>query len=308
MFQPKGRALLLIGHGTVDDLGDLEAFVTNIRRGRPPSEELMLELRKRYQAIGGVSPLKATSQRLAERVGEVLGVPTRLAQRMWHPYADEALRELLASRATAIDVLALAQFSSAVYGDTVRRALGGLGDLAAKVELSIVPDWGEHPAYVRCAGERLARAVARIPAEERRTTRVVLTAHSLPVNVIRSGDPYETRFRASAEAIAGSVDLAGASYVVAFQSQGDVSGPWLGPDLETTLDQAKADGMRRIVFAPVGFLADHVEILYDLDIEAKGWCEARGLGYARTASLNDDDDFAHALAEIVREASAEQAP
>jgi ferrochelatase len=136
--------------------------------------------------------------------------------------------------------------------------------------------------------------------------RILVTAHSLPVTVVRAGDPYEREFRAAAERFIAAVGSLVGSTRVVFQSQGQSTGPggrpmeWLGPDLPAAIAEAKAEGVKRLLVAPIGFLADHVEILYDLDIEAKAWAVEGGMGFARTTSLNDDDDMVEAVAALVK--------
>jgi len=186
----------------------------------------------------------------------------------------DVLKELDASR---VVVVPLAQHSAKVYVD------------AAKAESDVVVgtgNWGQTPALL----DAFARRIDAVPTSD--DSALVLTAHSLPQAVVDAGDPYEREVREAAEGVAARVRARFPDHVVAFQSQGMSQGqPWLGPDLEQTIAAVAARGKKRVVFAPVGFLADHVEILYDLDIEARSWVEKRGLSYARSASLNDSDDL-----------------
>jgi len=294
------RAVLLVSHGTVDDLDDLAAFVTNVRRGRPPGAELIAELRRRYQAIGGRSPLNATNALLATKLERRLGVPVRWANRLWKPAVRDALATLARDGAQRVALVPLAQHSAHVYAEDARRAAEGTG-----IDLACASNWGRAPGLCAAFAERISRALR---AESDLTgTRVAMTAHSLPKVVVERGDPYESEVRAAAAETA-SLLRAGAGQdvpcTVAFQSQALDVGPggkpieWLGPDLRTVLDEAQARGDRRVVFAPIGFLADHVEVLYDLDIEARAMAEARGLAYGRAASLNADDDFVEVLAGL----------
>jgi ferrochelatase len=183
----------------------------------------------------------------------------------------------------------LAQHSAHVYEEDARRAAEGTG-----VTLACAPGWGQSAKLLDAFAHRI-RAILGDPA---RTT-VVLSAHSLPRAVIDRGDPYEREVRAAAAAVVERLG-AGVHAAVAFQSQGFGAGEWLGPDLRATLEAAAARGDRRVVLAPIGFLADHVEILYDLDVEAAAMARERGLAYARSASLNDDDDLVDVLADVAR--------
>jgi ferrochelatase len=281
-------AVLLVSHGTVDDLDDLAAFVTRVRRGRPPSAELIAELRRRYQAIGGQSPLNAVNGRVAARLAARLGVRARWANRLWKPYVHDVLLELAAEGVRGVAVVPLAQHSAQVYADDARSSAQGID-----VALACAPDWGHIPELHEAFARRI-RSVLGDPAQ----TTVLLTAHSLPRSVVDRGDPYEREVRNSAAAVSQRLGP-GVRTVVAFQSQGlGAPGEWLGPDLRATLDEAQARGDRRVVFAPIGFLADHVEILYDLDIEAAGMARERGLSWLRAPSLNDDHDFIDVLAGV----------
>jgi ferrochelatase len=283
-------AVLLVSHGTVDDLDDLAAFVTQVRRGHPPGAELVAELRRRYEAIGGQSPLNAVNARVASKLEARIGARTTWANRLWKPYVRDVLAELAADGVVHVAVVPLAQHSAHVYAEDARRAAEGTG-----VTVACAPGWGQSPKLL----DAFARRIRGVLGEPARTT-VLLTAHSLPRVVVERGDPYEREVRASAAAISERLGP-GVQTAVAFQSQGlGASGEWLGPDLATVLDLAAARGDARVVFAPIGFLADHVEILYDLDIEAAAMARDRGLTSVRAPSLNDDDDLIDVLADVAR--------
>jgi len=298
-------AVLLAAHGTVERLDDLPAFVTNIRRGHAPPRELVDELRRRYEAIGGASPLLAISRDVAAKVEARLGVPARLAMRLWHPYPREVLAELVERGVTRVVVVPLAQHSAHVYAENVREAADGM-------PLTVVAsqNWGRTPALTRAFAEEVAEAVRAVPRDAWARTTIVMTAHSLPLFVIRGGDPYEREVRGSADDVAAAARAmlgdAMPRAEVAFQSQGMTTGPggkpieWLGPDLKSVIDAAADRGDSHVIIAPIGFLADHVEILYDVDIEAAGWAKARGLVLSRTASLNASDALVAAVCEVAR--------
>lgn len=294
-----GDAVLLVAHGTVERLDDLAAFVTNVRRGHAPPPELVAELRRRYEVIGGRSPLLDVTRELARKVERLVDAPTRVAMRLWHPYPQEALAELRAVGARRVAVVPLAQHSAHVYADAVRRAAAA--DAAnAPVELRYAANWGTLPGLVDAYAARAEAALAPFP---RKQTTLLMTAHSLPRAVVDAGDPYEREVRASSEAIAARVRALGGDVQVdvAFQSQGFGGGDWLGPDLPTAIARVAERGHRAVVFAPVGFLADHVEILYDLDVEAKAIAAERGLEYGRAASLDASDDLARVVAGLAKE-------
>jgi ferrochelatase len=283
-------AVLLVSHGTVDDLDDLAAFVTQVRRGRPPGADLVAELQRRYQAIGGQSPLNAMNGRVAAKLTARLDVRVKWANRLWKPYVRDVLAGLAGDGVRRVAVVPLAQHSAHVYAEDAQSSAASMG-----LTLACAPSWGQTPE-LHAAFARRIRSVLGDPAH----ATVLLTAHSLPRIVIERGDPYEREVRAAGAAISERLGP-DVHTVVAFQSQGfGVPGEWVGPDLPTVLDQAVARGDHRVVFAPIGFLADHVEILYDLDIEAAGMARERGLSWARSPSLNDDDDFIDVLAGVAR--------
>jgi ferrochelatase len=293
------EAVLVVSHGSVDDLGDLEAFVTRVRRGRPAPPELVAELRRRYEAIGGRSPLNAINAQLALRLASRLGVRVALANRLCAPLVRDVLRVLAAEGVGRAVVVPLAQHSAGVYAADAEAAAEGSG-----VEVVCAPGWGRSPALTQAFAARIVSTLSARPPGE--AVAVVMTAHSLPRSVVDAGDPYEREVRGSFDDVAGQVAARvhpAPRCILAFQSQG-MTGPgerpveWLGPDLPAAIQQASEQGARHVVFAPIGFLADHVEVLYDLDVEARAMAVSRGLSYSRAASLNADRDLVEVLAAV----------
>lgn len=295
-------AVVLIAHGTVESLDDLPEFLTNIRRGVPAPPELVVEVRRRYEAIGGRSPLLEITRSVAAKLESSLALPVRSAMRLFRPYPGEVLRELAASGVRRVLSVPLAQHSAAVYGAAVTAAAA---EVDPTLEVRCAPNWGRTAELTRAFADAVMGALASVPSDEAERTAVVFTAHSLPVAIVRAGDPYEREHRASAEAVAAELRARGARFgehLVAFQSEGASAGgvEWLGPGLRPTLEALAARGIRRAVLSPIGFLADHVEILYDLDIEAKAWAGELGIVLHRTASLNDSEALVSALGAVVR--------
>jgi ferrochelatase len=284
--------VLLVSHGTVERVEDLPAFVQNVRQGRPPSAQMIEELRHRYEAIGG-SPLNAVNARVVERLATALGVPVAFGTRFWKPWIADAVRELVQLGVERVAVLPLAQHSAHVYEADVRKAVSGM----PAPELVFAKDWGQNAKLCAAFAKRIRTVLEGV--DPKRTT-VLMTAHSLPKMVVDRGDPYEREVRAAAATI--GAQLGDVRWQVVFQSQGisDIPGGWLGPDLPTALEEARARGDGGVVLAPIGFLADHVEILYDLDVEAAGIAKAKGLRFARAASLNADDDLIEVLTEVAQ--------
>lgn len=299
-------AVVLIAHGTAETLDDLPELLTNIRRGQAPSAELLQEVRRRYEAIGGRSPLLDITRELAVRLERKIETPVRVAMRLFRPYPKEVVAALAAEGFRRIVTVPLAQHSASIYGGAVAAAAR---EVDPELVVLAAPNWGRVPELTRAYADAVLAAVAEVPDEALERTVIVFTAHSLPVAIIRAGDAYETELRASVEDIAVAVRARSSraiEHVVAFQSQGIGTGvAWLGPDLRGTLEGLARQGKTHIVLAPVGFLADHVEILYDLDIEAKAWCEEElGLVLYRSASLNAGAGLVEAIASVVRDVLA----
>jgi protoporphyrin/coproporphyrin ferrochelatase len=302
-LNPRTDAVVLVAHGTVDELAELPEFLTNIRRGHAPPPELLAEVTRRYEAIGGRSPLNSINRALGERLEERLGVPVRTANRLFRPYPKEVLEPLAQAGARRIFVVPLAQHSASIYGDAVKKAAA---DAGLSLTIRAAGNWGRMPELTEAFARSIAVTLAEVPAGARAQTTLLLTAHSLPTELRASAADVATRVR---ELAPGGF----ADHEVAFQSQGMSTGPggrpmaWLGPDLRAMLDTLRARGRTDVVIAPIGFLADHVEILYDLDIEAKGWANERGITLRRSASLDAHDRLVDTLAVIVRRLATEEA-
>jgi ferrochelatase len=284
--------ILLVAHGTVADLADLPAFVARIRHGRPPPPGLIDELRRRYEAIGG-SPLLRVTAEQASALSSRTGLPVIVGMRLWEPSVEDALRDALRRGLTRLVLVPLAPFSVDVYAAAARRSLetvraesGG-----ATLELVACEAWGCEPSFIEAQCSALS-AHLRVDSRE---SAVVLTAHSLPRAAIRAGDRYQAEVEASARAIA---ERLGRPCELAYQSQGADGGDWLGPDLRQTFARLAEAGARQITLSPFGFLADHVETLFDLDIEARGWASALGLGFERVPALNTAPGLIEALANV----------
>jgi protoporphyrin/coproporphyrin ferrochelatase len=299
-----GTGIVLIAHGTVESLDDLPEFLANIRRGHPAPPELLAEVRRRYEAIGGRSPLLDVTREVARKLEARVALPVRVAMRLFRPYPREVLAEMAREGVTRVLVIPLAQHSAHVYAAAVREAAAEVPGIR---EVLAAPNWGRTPELTRAFANVIDEALAKIPEDERDQTALVLTAHSLPLSVIEAGDPYERELRASAADVAAAVRGRFARSAVAFQSQGMGTGPggrpmaWLGPDLKATLETLAQAGMRHVVVAPIGFLADHVEILYDLDIEAKAWANELSIVLHRSTSLNASDGLISALVSVATE-------
>jgi ferrochelatase len=286
--------VLLVAHGTVENLDDLGAFLARIRGGRPAPTGFVEELRGRYEAIGG-SPLLGVTREQAAALEARLGVPVLVGMRLWEPSVEEALEEASRQALERLLVIPLAPFSVHVYWKAALRSEESVRARGGRTpELVSAPAWGTHPAFVE-ANTELVQKHAHPEAH------VVLTAHSLPLVALRAGDPYERLVRESAEAIGARL---GRPTELAFQSQGEGNAEWLGPDLRAVLESARNRGVSRVAVAPFGFLGEHVETLYDLDIEAKRLATELDLTFERVPALGTAPGLVDALEDLARKALA----
>jgi protoporphyrin/coproporphyrin ferrochelatase len=289
-------AVLCTCHGTVETSDDLAAFVRNIRHGRPAPDEVVAEVKRRFEAIGG-SPLMRITEAQAAALEARLGVPVRAAARLWHPYPAEVLRPLLAAGVRRIVSLPLAPQSVHVYHAAVEKELAGSG-----VDLVKAPAWGTEPALVEAFAAAIDEGRRRLPPGLRTAT--LLTAHSLPKRVIDGGDPYQRDFEAMAGAVQERIErdgIARATTRIAYQSQGMGGGDWLGPDLPATFAALAKEGYQALLVCPIGFLAEHVETLYDIDIEAAQLARDHGFeGFARMPALDARPELVSALEAVAR--------
>jgi ferrochelatase len=282
--------ILLVAHGTVENLDDLPAFLARIRGGRPAPPGFVEELRARYEAIGG-SPLLAVTRAQADALRERLGLPVFVGMRLWQPSVESALELAKQAGVSRLAVLPLAPFSVHVYWQAALKAQAAMpGEGSGTPELLCAPPWGTHPSFTAAHADAIR---SHAPPD----ALVVLTAHSLPLVALRAGDPYERLVRESARAIGDSLAR---PFELAFQSQGEGTAEWLGPDLPTVFRAAREAGATRVVVAPFGFLGEHVETLYDLDIEARRVAGELGLGFDRVPALGTAAGLVDALEDISR--------
>jgi ferrochelatase len=289
------NAVILLAHGTPDSLDDMPAYLTRVRGGRPPSPELVEEMRHNYAAIGGRSPLADITRAQAAALSSALGgTPVYVGMRNWRPLIADALAEAAAAGVRELVAVPMApQYSTlsvAKYGEAVERAR------PPELRVRFITSWHAHPGLLEAFAEKVREARAAGEWDH-----VLFTAHSLPVRVVSEGDRYPRQVEATAHGVA---ERAGVSaYSVAYQSAGRTPEPWLGPALEEALATAAREGVRRVLVVPIGFVCDHTEILFDVDVQAAAAARRLGLDLARTASLNTSPTFIRALADLVRAAA-----
>jgi protoporphyrin/coproporphyrin ferrochelatase len=297
------QGVLLLAHGGPDSLDDIEPFLSNIRGGRPTPPRLVEEVRERYRLIGGRSPILDISQRQAqalERRLNAMGEPYRvyLGMRNWHPFIRETMEQIQRDGIGRLLALCLAPQNSlksvGLYFQNVREAQQKLG---WEIPTSFLESWHVEPLLIEAFAEKLDEALASFPDSRENPPAVLFTAHSLPEKILEAGDPYVQEVHETAAAVAKRCGIA--AYRFAYQSQGATSETWLGPTVESVLDDLAQSGTRRVLLAPIGFLCDHVEILYDIDILFQQVASRRGILLRRAASLNDSPTLIQALAAVV---------
>jgi ferrochelatase len=294
-----GTAVLMMAYGTPRDLDDVERYYTDIRNGRPPPAELLAELQDRYRAIGGKSPLLEITRAQVDGVGQRLGVETHLGMKHASPRISDAVAEIAAGDAGRIVGLVLAPHYSAMsVGDYERRARLAADEVGWPGAIDMVESWHLEPGYIDLLCERVDYAIRSLTKDVRRDTTVVFTAHSLPERILRTGDPYAKQLRETAAAVAARMGLT--AWQIGWQSAGRTKDPWIGPDILHVIADLAAEGRRGVVVCPCGFVSDHLEVLYDVDIECKQAAAEHGIELERTASPNDDPAFLDVLANVVR--------
>ena len=296
--------VLLLAHGAPDRLEDIPAFLLNVRGGRKLPDAAVNEIIRRYGLIGG-SPLLRLTTSQAQGLAKRLGRPIYVGMRNWKPFISDAVGQIAADGVERVVALCLAPQNSRTSIGLYRRCLLEETErLAPQVRVVFIDNWHDHPGLVEAFRERVATALARVEAEAAGPVPVIFTAHSVPQKTIEDGDPYEQQVKETAALVARALGLE--EYEVAFQSQGMTSEPWIGPTVESLIDRKAAQGRRHLLLAPVGFVCDHVEILYDIDVVFREYGKARGVTVHRTESLNDSSLFIEALAAIVTERAGGQ--
>ena len=284
-------AVILMAYGSPERVEDIPAYFSDIRGGRPVRPEAVAELAERYRRIGG-SPLNEITEAQRAALERELDLPVLVGMKHWQPWIADAVERALAGGAERLVGLVLAPHYSRLsiggYRERLERALGG------RAELVFVESWHDHAPYLDAVAGRVRGTDAH----------VVFTAHSLPERILAEDDPYRDQLLETSRLVA---DRAGVErWSFAFQSESLTGEPWLGPDILVELETLHSRGVRKVLAAPVGFVCDHLEILWDLDVAARERAAELGLDFARIESLNADPAFVRGLAELVRKASAER--
>jgi ferrochelatase len=294
------EAVLLLAHGTPEKVEDVPAYLRNVTSGRPLPEEVVKEIQHRYSLIGQ-SPLTCWTFDQAGKISTELGIPAYVGMRNWKPYIFDTVKQMAADGVTHTVAICLAPHNSRTSVGLYRRALAGETG-TAPFSVDFVESWHDHPLLIEAFAERLQSGWQKASAVAGEQLPVIFTAHSVPTRTIEAGDPYEEQTRHTAELVAARVPEVGiGNWRFAFQSQGMSGGTWLGPTVEETIQQLKEDGHRGVFIHPIGFVCDHVEVLYDIDIAFRKFAEDRGMRLWRAESLNGSPTFARAVADLARQ-------
>ena len=310
--------VLVMAHGTPAAPDEVEPFYTSIRRGRPPTPQLLDDLVRRYDALGGTSPLAERTRAQVDGLAATLeaatpgGYTVRYGAKHTSPSIEDGVHALGRAGVDHIVGIVLTPHQSSLgSGEYLRRAADAAATATPPLPFTPIPAWYRAPGFAGLLAERTGATLAELTPEERRRTSVFFTAHSLPQRVVAEGDPYPDQVHQSAADIAGLLgldDVPGLTWGVAWQSAGRTAEPWIGPDLLAEIRRVADQGSTSVVVCPVGFVSDHLEVLFDLDIEAADIARSVGLAFARTPSLNDDPRFLAVLADVVRAAAPPAAP
>ena len=312
--QPTSRpsetiGVLLMAYGGPTSLDQIPEYLADVREGRVPSEELVAEMTHRYEAIGGRSPIlelteaqaRGIERELNDSQGAETGVRFRVyvGMRHWHPYIREIMPEIVADGVDRVIAVVMApHYSRMSVGRYMQRVDEAMQQSGATIPVLQVESWKDEPAFVEGVAQRISRAFQRFPEPEREDVFVLFTAHSLPERILQWNDPYPDELKISVQAVVDQIHPK--RWGFAFQSQGATADPWLGPSVESTLERLAADGTKNVLLVPIGFVCDHVEVLYDVDIEHRGQAKTLGIRLERTESLNDDPLLCRAVADAVR--------
>ena len=301
---PGLKGVLLMAYGTPEELGDVGPYYGDIRGGREPSPEAVAELTERYRALGGRTPLLETTRSVADllevRLNQDVGETSwrvHVGMKHWHPYIAEAIERIMADRVDELIALPMAPHYSRMSTDGYREAVArSLEMVASPPPVRFVESWHASPLFTALIAQRTREALARFDASPS-DVKVLFTAHSLPARILDDGDPYPRELAESAAAVAEAAGLV--SWRFAYQSAARTGTPWLGPDILESIEQTAREGGKNVLVVPFGFVCDHLEILFDIDITAMRDAAGLGVRLARIEMPNDAPDFVEVLFDLV---------
>lgn len=294
-------AILLLAYGGPDKLEDVPPYLLDIRGGRETPQELVDEISHRYAEIGGRSPLLEITRSAAAQLQEQLGLPVYAGMRHWYPYISEVVAQMAADGVRQIIAICMAPHYSSLSIGAYRRKLDeAIAALPAEQQpgVTFVESWHTQPEYLEAVAANVRATLQRFDAAERDGVLIVFTAHSLPEFIVQRGEPYDRQLRETAALLAAQLGLAEDRWMFSYQSAAKTGVPWLGPQIEDLVAGLAAKGEHNLLIAPIGFIADHVEVLYDIDIGVQEIAHAAGVRVERPPMLNDSPAMVRTLAAI----------
>lgn len=301
----KKMGLLVMAYGTPYKEEDIERYYTHIRRGRTPSPEMLEDLKQRYEAIGGISPLAKITALQGEKLEQHLNsIQDDIEFKMYlglkhiEPFIEEAVKQMHDDGIEeAVSIVLAPHFSTFSVKSYNGRAMEEAAKLGGP-EIVSVEQWYDEPKFIKYWSDRVSETFAEMPADERENAVLIVSAHSLPEKILQLGDPYPEQLKETADMIANQANVK--NYEVGWQSAGNTPEPWLGPDVQDlTRDLFEANGYKAFVYVPAGFVSDHLEVLYDNDYECKIVTDEIGASYYRPAMPNTEPEFIDALADVI---------
>ncbi len=289
-----------MAYGTPATPADIAPYYTHIRGGRTPTPEQIKALADRYHTIGGSSPLLEITQATARALADRLGAGVYVGMKHWHPFIEETVERMHREGVRRAVAITLAPHYSRMSVGAYIKTAQAVSEKHGGPLLHCVESWHRHPGLINALGMRVREALRKLPDPE--AAAVIFTAHSLPKRIIEWNDPYPTQLVDTSKAVAAAADVTRWSF--AFQSASATGEPWLGPDVLNAIRDLHGKGVGNVVICPIGFVADHLEILYDIDVEAKQLADRLKMRLVRTKSLNASAEFIEILAEITHEALA----
>lgn len=295
--------VLLMAYGTPESPDQVEPYFTHIRGGRTPSAEAVQRLQRRYELVGGRTPLLEITNGVRDALERELNGPrVYVGMKHWHPFIGEVLPAIAADGVTQLTAVALAPHYSRLSVGGYQKALdGAVEKLGAPMQVRFVESWHLNPLFLELIALHVREALAVWPAASRPQLVTVFSAHSLPERIRQWNDPYEQQLLESCHAVAMRTGID--HWRFAWQSAGETGEPWLGPDIVDVIHDLHKDGVRHVLSVPIGFVSDHLEIAYDIDYEARRAAESLGVTLRRTRMPNADPAFIRTLASVVREAA-----
>ena len=289
-------AVLLLAHGSPSAPEEVPEYLKYVTSGRPLPQNVIDEITHRYALVGS-SPLTRWTLRQSYQLADLLHVPVYVGMRNWKPFIPDVVRTMCADGVKRAVVICMAPQNSRTSVGLYRRALQGEKDVPFAIEF--VVSWHDHPLLIKSFAERLRDDWPKACNQAEAKLPIIFTAHSVPERTITEGDPYQAQAHRTAELVAQEGALTPEDWTFAFQSQGVSGGPWIGPTVEETVVTLKQKGSRGVFIQPIGFVCDHVEVLYDIDIAFREFAEKNGLRLWRAESLNDSLLLTQALADLV---------